>query len=325
MSAKIILSKDLETKILELYKSGEAISAISRQLNMSKSVIQRILRENNIPKHDKQQNILNMKKATKITCLKKYGTENPFQSAEVQCKVHKTLAAKPKIKKEPTKRTKLIATLDENLQKEIIEYYLAPHSERDTVNTFKLRDLYQLSKLLELHNINKHSKEVSNAIRLKSRNKTNLERYGTINIGKFGSVEHRQAILNKYGTDHIKNIFASYTCDNLLFDSFPELCIYLFAKENGWSIEREPIALQYTFNNTVHKYFPDFLINGELWEIKGKIYYDKMLLPDTIDSAKLQCIKDNNVKLILEEDYLKYTNWFKKKKLNKKDYKINKG
>lgn len=43
----------------------------------------------------------------------------------------------------------------------------------------------------------------------------------------------------------------------------------IFAKSQGWKVERNKSHRTYTFNGQVRKYYPDFIVDGRLVEIKG--------------------------------------------------------
>jgi len=46
-----------------------------------------------------------------------------------------------------------------------------------------------------------------------------------------------------------------------LFDSSWELKVFEFCKENSIPVKREPVVLEYEFQNKKCKYFPDFEVN----------------------------------------------------------------
>lgn len=52
-------------------------------------------------------------------------------------------------------------------------------------------------------------------------------------------------------------------------DSSWELAFLIWAIDNGKSISRINQPRSYTFNGRVRKYYPDFLVDGEIVEIKG--------------------------------------------------------
>lgn len=93
-------------------------------------------------------------------------------------------------------------------------------------------------------------------------------------------------------------------------------CDFLFTKLKGYrkhcSFEFQPnIKLKYVYDNIVHYYQPDFLINNKLYEVKGEQFFDgdKMICPynrnnylDGIAEAKHQCMLKNNVIILRKND-----------------------
>lgn len=103
--------------------------------------------------------------------------------------------------------------------------------------------------------------------------------------------------------------------DGIWFDSSYEVKVYDFCKEHNIDCKYQPISFDYVdMIGKKHKYFPDFMINGEYYEIKGdylwkdgKLFYpyNNTLTEDELakkicrDEAKTNCMFDNNVKVIL--------------------------
>ena len=52
-------------------------------------------------------------------------------------------------------------------------------------------------------------------------------------------------------------------------DSSWELAFVIYCEDHNISLERNNNFLRYTFENKEYKYYPDFIINGVLYEIKG--------------------------------------------------------
>lgn len=110
--------------------------------------------------------------------------------------------------------------------------------------------------------------------------------------------------------------------DDIYFDSFWEVEFYVFHKDHGHHIIYEPCALEYEVDGKLHRYYPDFEVDGELFELKsGRLLNeDKTDLKapaseaskQNIYSAKFKCMKDNNVTLISNDEikpfeaYIKY-------------------
>ena len=100
--------------------------------------------------------------------------------------------------------------------------------------------------------------------------------------------------------------------DNLMFDSNWEVIVYKYCKENNIPCEYQPnITFEYLYNNEIHQYHPDFLINGKLYEVKGNqfFYNNKMINPydrsqDELYEAKHQCMIKNDI-IILNGDDIK--------------------
>lgn len=111
-------------------------------------------------------------------------------------------------------------------------------------------------------------------------------------------------------TAWINRGFRLYTADTFYFDSFPELCFYLYHKHLNHNIVRSSKQLEYFYNNEKHYYLPDFELDGQLYEIKGDHLFARLLQPDTIDNAKYLCMLNNNVIILQSKDYTKYEDWF---------------
>ena len=54
------------------------------------------------------------------------------------------------------------------------------------------------------------------------------------------------------------------------------------------------IKFEYEFKNKKHFYYPDFIIEDEIFEIKGDHLYEAMQIENTIDNAKYKCMIRNN-------------------------------
>ena len=144
---------------------------------------------------------------------------------------------------------------------------------------------------------------------------TNLERYGetsTLNTDKVKSAREK-ACIDKYG---FPNAFYSATArhqkfyrkDNILFDSSWELYFYIYHTDMHSTIIREPVSISYKLaNGTIRQYFPDFEVNGKLYEIKGDQFFNEngepyCKLTDEYWYEKYQCMKDNNVIILKQAD-----------------------
>ena len=197
--------------------------------------------------------------------------------------------------------------LSEEKTREVINFYLTPHSIRDTAKHFNLDRqtlkyflIKQNVKLHDKHTINKiqHNKKVAlleekpkesieikyyqavNKILAYFKTIDNLDNYwhthsrreiatfvqNTFNISYFifrriileyfklvdrtrdeiiaiNRKHTKETNLKRYGMDHAPNKI--YAVDNVYFDSFPELALYLYAKEHNEIIQRCPVKLNY--------------------------------------------------------------------------------
>lgn len=160
---------------------------------------------------------------------------------------------------------------------------------------------------------------------INKRKKTNLEKYGNICSaqGKEQKLKRKQTCLQKYGTEYsfqnenvknkiketkikryghenpsIKNV---YKYKDEYFDSSYELYFYIYCVDNDIEIKRNYIP--YKMDNG-HKCYPDFLVNGQLVEIKSRYLTNK-------DDWKYKekCYKENNIKVLFDEDIIMYKNY----------------
>ena len=61
----------------------------------------------------------------------------------------------------------------------------------------------------------------------------------------------------------------NYLYNDLIFDSSWELAFYIYHKDNNIDIDRCVKSFPYVVNNKTHYYFPDFIVDNKLIEIKG--------------------------------------------------------
>ena len=99
------------------------------------------------------------------------------------------------------------------------------------------------------------------------------------------------------------------------FDSYPELCVYLWAKDNQIPFTYQPtVTFQYEHDGITHQYCPDFEICGLFYEIKGDHFFkdkDKnkeMVCPwdhskDALYEAKHLCMLENGIIVLTSLEY----------------------
>ena len=220
----------------------------------------------------------------KKTCINKYGVENYSQTDEY---------------KERMKKTCLEKYGDENYN-----------------NVEKAR---QTS--LEKYGVTHYSYSTEFSKRYKQ---FCLQTYGTINSFQSETIKEKskQTCLEKYGKkyytqtyEYSKNKIKKIKYDNLTFDSSWEIIVYQYCKKYNIPCEYQPnIKLEYSFENILHIYHPDFIINNKLYEVKGNHFFDgdKMICPydrdeykDGLAEAKHQCMIKNGVIILTGNDIKK--------------------
>ncbi len=98
--------------------------------------------------------------------------------------------------------------------------------------------------------------------------------------------------------------------NGVYFDSIWELNVYKYCIKNNISIIREPISIEYIFNNKTLSAYPDFLIKNTLVEIKGNQFVKQdgtWINPYAKEDsgameAKHQALLKANVKIWYEKD-----------------------
>jgi hypothetical protein len=117
--------------------------------------------------------------------------------------------------------------------------------------------------------------------------------------------KRKETWIKKYGVDNPskstvcqKKRNRKYFYDNMNFDSAWEVAFYIYCKDKNYEIKKEPYFLKYIGPDLKeHRYFPDFEVNGKLYELKGDVCFKQF-----IDSGKYECAKKNNVKIYYFED-----------------------
>lgn len=172
-------------------------------------------------------------------------------------------------------------------------------------------------KTLGVDNPNK-----SNVVKAKAR-KTCLKKYGTIYYTQTEEYKQRsmKSKLEKYG-DAFYSGFVIYYYDNIFFRSKPELCFYIYNKDQGKDIVYEPHPyFKYQCEDKEYYYKPDFLLENKLYEIKGDYFFDdagNLINPydrslDNVAKAKQLCMEEHNVTVLKSDKYMFYVDYVKEK------------
>lgn len=171
-------------------------------------------------------------------------------------------------------------------------------------------------KLLERYGVDNPTK--SEIIRNKIQ-QTCLERYGFTSYSKTEKFKQETSDFNR---THTFKHTARYYYNNCWFDSSWELGYYIWLLDNNIEFKYHPdIYFEYEYNNKIYRYYPDFLINDKLYEIKGDHFFDKnnnYINPynnkmNDKAFAKYQCMLKNNVKILKYKDIAFILNKYGKK------------
>lgn len=116
-----------------------------------------------------------------------------------------------------------------------------------------------------------------------------------------------------------------YELDGFKFDSYPEMCFYIYYRDHGIPIDCHPKdkTIQYfDKNGYVHTYYPDFYLPhlGYLVEIKGNNHFrdkdpTKEMISlkgpeyDHVEQSKQACMKEYGVMLVTSDDYSFYVRY----------------
>ena len=250
------------------------------------------------------------KERRKATCLAKYGVENIFQSEETKAKIHQTC-----MERYGYECTSQVPEFIEKQKKTNIERYGVPCTLNTEENLTKRKETWL--KTLGVDNPNK-----SNIVKAKAR-KTCLKKYGTIYYTQTDEYKQRsmQTKMEKYG-DAFYSGFVIYYYDNIFFRSKPELCFYIYNKDQGKDIVYEPQPyFKYQCENKEYYYKPDFLLENKLYEIKGDYFFDdvgNLINPydrslDNVAKAKQLCMEEHNVTVLKSDKYMFYVDYVKEK------------
>lgn len=352
--------KNLLTEIINFYKT-HSLNQTAKKYGCHNEDIRRLLEENNIALHSETELI----KIVKANNLENFGTEWPMQSKEIMEKSKTTCRQNYEVDyylqtKECIERTKTIcqekygvsnvSQVPEIRQKQEqtnLERYGAISSlanreiiekgKQTMIAKYGVESALQSLEILEkakATNLKKYGTEnpmQSEIVKAKMK-QTNLVRYGFEN--PLASPEIRakahQTLVEHYGTNHAP--IQKYFYQDEFFDSFPELCFYLYHIKNNIKIIREPIELNYEFEGKLYHYYPDFKVGDSIYEIKGDQFlaedgswccpYDKS--KDEQFELKHKCALENSIVILYEKDYIKYINWFHENGYKKEDFKFNK-
>ena len=281
------------------------------------------------------------------TCIERYGCECSFQNNDVKNKIRETWTKKygsvdeayitMKESREKTLLAKYgvtnVSYMQDAIAKRKQTYYehckdpnfleVIKNKCRQTINAKRESDNEYDKKILEKrkntllarYNVD-HNFKIPSVI--EHRKQYFIETYGFENPVKNESVKLKQretlqkrtpeewAIINKKRKKKLMY-------NDIMFDSYPEVCFYIFLEDFDIDFIYQPEAyFTYEYNGIQHKYFPDFLIGDTFYELKGDMFFDgeNFVNPwdrspesDELNKLKYQCMKNNNIKILRSKDY----------------------
>lgn len=222
--------------------------------------------------------------------IEKYGIEHPFSLKEIKEKQRLTM-----LKLYGVENPSQLEFVQKKKEKTYLEHY--------GTTTYLITD--ECRKKLETKMQNYYGvKNPSQADEIKQKKEqTLLKNYGVTNPNYSTEI---QSYKNK-----------RYYYNNTKFDSSWELAYYIWLTDNNIIFEYQPnISFDYYVNDKMHKYFPDFLINDKIYEIKGDQFFNEnneLIDPynNKVLIEKFECMMQNNVIILRETDLspiLKYIN-----------------
>ncbi|MDR2436606.1 MAG: hypothetical protein LBD17_00825 [Endomicrobium sp.] len=259
---------------------------------------------------------------TKETMLKKYGVSSSLSLKSVQEKKKQFFLSNygvenysqiPEKKKElQEKREKFWLKNYGVINNSQLESYKKKRKE-NTLNKYGVEHTSQRKEVKEKQkqtNLKKYGVTMATnnqKIREKSE-KTLLKKYGVKNCQQNPEIRQKteQTFIKNYGCKKIC-WFRKYKYNNIIFDSSWEVAFYIWNKDHNIKIERNTnLSFKYIWEEKEHVYFPDFIIENEIIEIKGS-----HLLKQEKWIMKKDIIKTKNIKVIT--DCSLYLNYIKEK------------
>ena len=250
------------------------------------------------------QRLLGVSEETYYKLIKHYGLSRTKTEIKERAKFRSNKPSRSKV---------FLKALEEISEEELSNLYHNPYlSTKEKASRlgisesiyYKLLKYYKLSKTPEEVSYEKQlaAKKINQEDSNTKRINTNFTKYG---VGNPRVLLHPESYsYSYYKTDTFRK---KIEFEGFKFDSSWELYYFIYMRDIGTPVVRYTgLGLDYCdMNGIPHKYFPDFVLNGELIEIKGPQFLDKNL--NLIDpygndyktNAKAKCMLANNVRLVL--------------------------
>ena len=256
--------------------------------------------------------------------FEKYGVSNPGQREDVKIKMKETCMRKYGVP---------YAGRSEEIRDKRIKTCLEKYGGRGPMSDPKVRErsVQSIYKKYGVKNVSQID------FVKKKKEESSLKNYGFKNhlMNPLIKEKIKNTCIEKYGEDNVfkTNYFRKisrkkYHIDNLYFDSSWEVAFYIYHRDKNIEINCTPSPIIYFVDDEEHKYFPDFEVDGKIIEIKGDMMVTKndFVLPhpslirlaektgeldrlNKINIKKNECMKNNNVIILKEDDITHYINY----------------
>jgi len=226
----------------------------------------------------------------RITCTEVYGVDNPAKNTEVK-------------KKEKTTHLKHYGVEHPLQRKEVYE------KASSQSHSLKARETRK-ANALERYGVDHHMK---NPEFLKKFEDAAFEKTGYRN--PMHNPETIQKVIDKYG--RIGSV-KGYIYHDIHFDSSWELAFYIWLTDNKKQFIFHPSTpLEYIGDDDkMHLYYPDFLVEGQFYELKGSQFFNESNEPFNMYTQKFwwgkyRALQENKVVILRQENIKEYLEYVK--------------
>lgn len=269
---------------------------------------------------------------TAKTNMSRYGGFGPMCSKDT---INKSRTTKTEKYGDPT-YTNPDKTCKTKIEKYGDPYYNNPEKQKEAARKYgenytSVFQVPEIQKLRKLMMVNKYGVEytLENYVLREKMKATKKERYGDPYYTN--SAKATETKLKRYG--YTGGFNHKYNYYGMMFDSLPELAVWIYCIDHNIPIIRSPVIYEYEYLNMTKHYIPDFWIFGYgIVEIKGDQFIDdvnnKWKCPydekqNDLFAAKFDCCKKHNVEIWYEKDYIKYVEYIISKYENMSTFIIN--
>ena len=111
----------------------------------------------------------------------------------------------------------------------------------------------------------------------------------------------------------LQNRTSKYEYNGIKFDSSWELAYYIWLKDHNIEFKyHSNLYFEYTVNNVKKRYFPDFILNNCIVEIKSD-YLMNESCKYHIPNEKIECMKEHNVIILKQTEIYPFIDYVKRK------------